>query len=182
MECLPDLPDDARGACAVYRCIFTASSIYQVTVAGLTPLQLVLVGTTLELSVFIFEIPTGVVADVYSRRLSIIIGMFLIGLGFLVEGTFPIFWAILLAQVLWGVGYTFTSGATEAWITDEIGEAAAGQGFPARQPGRPDRLAGRDRVGRPVGQLTNQPAHPDRRRVDRFGWGFSDPVHARNRV
>ena len=109
--------------------IFTASSIYQVTVAGLTPLQLVLVGTMLELSVFIFEIPTGVVADVYSRRLSIIIGMFLIGLGFLVEGTFPIFWVILMAQVLWGVGYTFTSGATEAWITDEIGEAAAGRAF-----------------------------------------------------
>jgi DHA3 family tetracycline resistance protein-like MFS transporter len=109
--------------------IFTASSIYQVTVAGLTPLQLVLVGTTLELSVFIFEIPTGVVADVFSRRLSIIIGMFLIGLGFLVEGSFPIFGAILLAQVLWGVGYTFTSGATEAWITDEIGEAAAGRAF-----------------------------------------------------
>ena len=44
--------------------IFTASSIYQITVAGLSPLQLVLVGTTLELSAFLFEIPTGVVADV----------------------------------------------------------------------------------------------------------------------
>src|SRR5512133_3310043 len=80
--------------------IFTASSLYQVTVAGLSPLQLVLVGTTLESSVFLFEVPTGVVADVYSRRLSIIIGVFLIGLGFLVEGTFLIFWLILLAQVL----------------------------------------------------------------------------------
>ena len=109
--------------------IFTASSLYQVTVAGLTPLQLVLVGTTLELSVFLFEVPTGVVADVYSRRLSVIIGMFLIGVGFIVEGTFPIFWVILLAQILWGVGYTFTSGATQAWITDEIGEAAAGRAF-----------------------------------------------------
>jgi DHA3 family tetracycline resistance protein-like MFS transporter len=119
-----------QGALALFTgAIFTASSIYQVTVAGLSPLQLVLVGTMLELSVFVFEIPTGVVADVYSRRLSIIIGMFLIGLGFLVEGTFPIFWLILLAQVLWGVGYTFTSGATEAWITDEIGEAAAGKAF-----------------------------------------------------
>jgi len=109
--------------------IFTASSLYQVTVAGLTPLQLVLVGTTLETSVFLFEVPTGVVADVYSRRLSIIIGIFLIGLGFLVEGSFPIFWLILLAQVLWGVGFTFTSGATQAWITDEIGEEAAGKAF-----------------------------------------------------
>ena len=36
---------------------------------------------------------------------------------------------MLLAQVLWGLGYTFTSGAAEAWITDEIGEEAAAQAF-----------------------------------------------------
>ena len=109
--------------------IFTASSVYQVTMAGLTPLQLVLVGTALELSVFLFEVPTGVIADIYSRRLSIIIGMFLIGLGFLLEGSIPLFWTILAAQILWGFGYTFTSGATQAWITDEIGEARAGRAF-----------------------------------------------------
>lgn len=109
--------------------IFTASSVYQVVMAELTPLQLVLVGTTLEAAVFFFEIPTGVVADVLSRRMSIIIGWFLIGLGFIVEGSFPYFAPILLAQILWGLGYTFTSGATEAWITDEIGEDQAGKAF-----------------------------------------------------
>ncbi len=96
---------------------------------GLNALQLVLVGTTLEISAFVFEIPTGVVADVFSRRLSIIIGMFVMGLGFVVEGSFPFFAPILLAQVLWGLGYTFTSGATEAWIADEVGEERAGQAF-----------------------------------------------------
>jgi DHA3 family tetracycline resistance protein-like MFS transporter len=109
--------------------IFTYSSVYQVTAVQLSALQLVLVGTMLELTVFVFEVPTGVVADVYSRRLSVIIGYLLIGLGFIVEGAVPLFATILLAQVLWGIGYTFTSGATEAWITDEIGEKAAGQAF-----------------------------------------------------
>jgi MFS transporter, DHA3 family, tetracycline resistance protein len=119
-----------QGALALlFSMIFTATSLYEITVVGLSPLQLVLVGTTLELAAFFFEIPTGVVADVYSRRLSIIIGYFLIGLGFLMEGSLPVFGFILLAQVLWGLGYTFTSGATEAWITDEIGEAAAGRAF-----------------------------------------------------
>jgi len=113
----------------LFQMIFAASSIYQVTKAGLSPLQLVLVGTTLEASVFLFEVPTGIVADIYSRRLSIIIGYFLIGLGFILEGSIPFFIPILLAQVLWGVGYTFTSGATQAWITDEIGEAAANRAF-----------------------------------------------------
>jgi len=109
--------------------IFVASSLYQVTVAGLSPLQLVLVGTTLEFAAFIFEVPTGVVADVYSRRLSVIIGYLLMGSGFLVEGFFPAFLPILLAQVLWGLGYTFTSGATQAWISDEIGEETANKLF-----------------------------------------------------
>jgi DHA3 family tetracycline resistance protein-like MFS transporter len=113
----------------IFAMIFTASMVYQINVARLSPLQLVLVGTTLELSVFLFEVPTGVVADVYSRRLSVIIGMALIGSGFILEGSFPIFWSILLAQLLWGIGYTFTSGATQAWITDEIGEAAANKAF-----------------------------------------------------
>jgi DHA3 family tetracycline resistance protein-like MFS transporter len=86
-------------------------------------------GTTLEVSVLLFEIPTGVVADIHSRKLSIVIGYVLIGAGFILEGSFPIFWTILLAQVVWGLGYTFTSGATEAWISDEIGEEKAAQAF-----------------------------------------------------
>jgi len=109
--------------------IFTISSLYQVSTANLSALQLVLVGTVLELSIFVFEVPTGVVADLVSRRLSVIIGFFLIGAGFILEGALPIFWTILLAQILWGVGYTFTSGATQAWITDEIREDAAGPIF-----------------------------------------------------
>jgi len=112
-------------ASALFAMMFVTMSLYEATVAGLTPLQLVLVGTALEVSAFVFEIPTGVVADVYSRRLSIIIGYFLMGIGFLVEGLFPAFLPILLAQVIWGLGYTFTSGATQAWISDEIGEEEA---------------------------------------------------------
>src|SRR5512147_1461347 len=109
--------------------IFTVDAVYQVSTVGLNALQLVLVGTTLEVSAFVFEVPTGVVADTISRRLSIIIGMFVMGLGFVVEGSVPFFTAILIAQVLWGLGYTFTSGATEAWIADEVGQEQAGKAF-----------------------------------------------------
>lgn len=109
--------------------VFATGSLYEVTVAGLTPLQLVLVGTTVELSTFLFEVPTGIVADVYSRRLSIVIGYILTGLGFLIEGFFPFFLPIILAQVVWGLGYTFGSGAKQAWITDEIGEENANKLF-----------------------------------------------------
>lgn len=116
-------------ASAFFSMMFVTMSLYEATVAGLTPVQLILVGTALEISAFVFEVPTGIVADVYSRRLSIVIGYVLMGLGFLVEGLFPAFLPILVAQIIWGLGYTFTSGATQAWITDEIGEDDANKLF-----------------------------------------------------
>ena len=130
-------------AAVFFALVFTVNMVYQVEVIGLGPLQLVLVGTMLEGVIFLFEIPTGIVADLYSRRLSIIIGMFLIGAGFVLEGAIPRFAAVLLGQVLWGLGYTFTSGATEAWIADEIGEERAGGAYlRAAQAGQIGALAG----------------------------------------
>lgn len=113
----------------LFSMVWTLSTLYFVQEIGLTPLQLVLVGTCLETFVFIFEIPTGVVADLYSRKLSVVIGLTLIGLGFVVEGTLPYFAAVLVAQALWGIGYTFTSGADSAWIADELGEERVGTVF-----------------------------------------------------
>lgn len=102
---------------------------YLVVEAGFSPLQLVLVGTLLELAIFTFEVPTGVVADVYSRRLSVIIGTFLIGVGTLLTGLSTLFGVILFAQVVWGLGFTFTSGAGDAWIVDEVGEEKSARAF-----------------------------------------------------
>ncbi len=116
-------------ASLLFSSVFAASMIYQVNTVGLSPLQLVLVGTVLEGTVLLCEVPTGIVADVYSRRLSVIAGYLIMGVGFVLEGMVPQFAAILLAQIIWGFGYTFTSGATQAWLADEIGEVRAGQTY-----------------------------------------------------
>lgn len=107
---------------------FTVNMVYLVTVMHLDPLQMVLVGTALELSAFLFEVPTGVVADVYSRRLSVIVGVALMGLSFFIF-VVPSFVVILFSQVVLGLGWTFISGAMSAWLVDEIGEEHAGQAF-----------------------------------------------------
>lgn len=112
-----------------FSAIVAVNLVYQVTVVGLNPLQMVLVGTVLELCTFVFEIPTGIVADLYSRKLSIMIGVVLTGIGFMVEGLFPNFGMVLFAQFIWGSGYTFISGAREAWLADEIGKKKAGIAF-----------------------------------------------------
>lgn len=85
----------AGGSEFLYTLVFTVNMIYQATVVGLSPLQLVLVGTTLEAVAFLGEVPTGIVADLYSRRRSIIIGLALIGAGFTLEGSIPSFAAVL---------------------------------------------------------------------------------------
>ena len=72
----------------------------------------------------IFEVPTGVVADTRGRRLS-----FLLGAGTLLLATLlyllmwnlhaPL-WGWAIASVLLGLGFTFFSGATEAWLVDAL--------------------------------------------------------------
>ena len=109
--------------------VFTVNLLYQVQTVRLSPLQLVLVGTMLEAVIVAGEVPTGVVADLMGRRRSITIGLGLTGVGFIVEGLFPVFAAILLAQVLWGIGITFASGAQEAWVADELGVERAGAAY-----------------------------------------------------
>jgi DHA3 family tetracycline resistance protein-like MFS transporter len=74
-----------------------------------------------------YPLPSGVVADTYSRRLSVVIGMFVLGAAWLLEGSIPLFAAILLAEVIRGVGETFLSGATDAWLAGEVGEEQVGR-------------------------------------------------------
>lgn len=99
--------------------VSTVMMVYHIEIVHLNPLQLMLVGTTLELACFIFEIPTGIVADVYSRKLSIVIGGVLTGVGFILEGSISSFIFVLVAQIVWGLGSTFISGSLEAWIAEE---------------------------------------------------------------
>jgi DHA3 family tetracycline resistance protein-like MFS transporter len=96
-------------------------AVYLVHDLHLTPLQLVLMGTAMEAAVFLFEVPTGVVADTYSRRLSLIIGYLGMGLAWLAVAFVTAPWLVIVLWALWGISYTFTSGAEEAWIADEIG-------------------------------------------------------------
>lgn len=100
--------------------MFTAAAVYRINIAHLSSYQLILLGMALEIAILFFEIPTGVVADLKSRKLSVAIGFIVVGLGFLIEAMFVNFIIILIAQIIWGLGYTFISGALDAWISDEV--------------------------------------------------------------
>lgn len=95
----------------------------------LEPYELALLGTALELGVLASEVPTGVIADVVSRRTSIILSFLVMGPAMALAGVFEVFWLIAASQVAWGVGWTMQSGADVAWLTDEL-----------RDPDRVERL------------------------------------------
>jgi MFS family permease len=72
----------------------------------------------------VFEVPTGVVADTFGRRTSYLLGavtLFVATLLYLalwaIDGPF---WAWALVSIVLGLGFTFFSGATEAWLVDGL--------------------------------------------------------------
>ncbi len=117
------------GLSASFAGTFTIVGVLYVSDIGLSPLQLVLIGTVMEVTAFLFEIPTGVVADTYSRRTSLIVGWFLHGGSFALIAVAPNFETLLVASALSGLAFTFESGAYEAWITDEVGADVVGPIF-----------------------------------------------------
>lgn len=92
--------------------------------AGLTITEAFTANAFFTVGQVLFEIPTGVVADTRGRRTSFLLGtatLFATTLAYLwlwqIKGPF---WAWALVSALLGLGFTFFSGATEAWLVDGL--------------------------------------------------------------
>ncbi|MGX2993163.1 MFS transporter [Streptomyces sp. JNUCC 64] len=128
--------DQLRSRCGAYRLyllmefgigaclgmVFATVVVYRVEDAHLSPLDLMLLGTILETAYFVLQLPTGVLADAVSRRLSVVLGVALLGGSFLMEGVLPFFLGIAAAQVVCALGFALVTGAQEAWVADEAGD------------------------------------------------------------
>jgi MFS family permease len=72
----------------------------------------------------VFEVPTGVVADTWGRRTSYLLGSLTLAVStvlyWLAWQMQAPFWAWAVTSVLLGLGFTFFSGATEAWLVDAL--------------------------------------------------------------
>ncbi|MDF2731022.1 MAG: Major Facilitator Superfamily transporter, partial [Acidimicrobiia bacterium] len=92
--------------------------------AGLSITEAFVANAGYTAGMVIFEVPTGVIADTFGRRTSFMLGAATLlvttaaylGLWYLEA---PIGWWILVS-VLIGLGFTFFSGATEAWLVDAL--------------------------------------------------------------
>ncbi|HYI46667.1 MAG TPA: MFS transporter [Actinomycetota bacterium] len=92
--------------------------------AGLSNLEAFSANAFFTAGMVIFELPTGIVADTAGRRRSFLIGTVTLSISTLfyvllwqIEASFPL-WA--LVSVFIGLGFTFFSGAVEAWLVDAL--------------------------------------------------------------
>jgi DHA3 family tetracycline resistance protein-like MFS transporter len=127
---------------------WTTAVVYFVRDLGLSPLQLVLAGTALELAYFVCEIPTGVIADAYSRKASVVIAAAVSGLGMLLVVAGNGFGFVAGGMAVWGFGWTFRSGAEDAWLADEAGSDRLGAAY--QRGAQVSRIAGLLGIGAAV--------------------------------
>ena len=92
--------------------------------AGLTIFEVFVANAAFTAAMALFEIPTGVVADTRGRRASFLLSEATLAVGTLAYvGVAAIHGGLLLfclAGVVLGLGYTFYSGAVEAWLVDAL--------------------------------------------------------------
>ncbi|MFE9058568.1 MFS transporter [Streptomyces mutabilis] len=83
----------------------------------------------------LLEVPSGVWADAFSRRLLLVLGPLLTAAGFALWVLVPSYGAFAVGFVLWGAGGALGSGALEALVYDELDRAGAADRY-ARVMGR----------------------------------------------
>jgi MFS family permease len=92
--------------------------------AGLTNAQAFAANAFFTAGLVLFEVPTGVVADMRGRRVSYLLGTLTLAtstlLYLLMWRISAPFWAWALSSALLGLGFTFFSGAVQAWLVDAL--------------------------------------------------------------
>ena len=92
--------------------------------AGLTNFEAFAANAFFTAGMVLFEVPTGIVADAWGRRASYLLGTATLavttGLYVWLWSVDGPFWAWAVSSALIGLGFTFFSGATEAWLVDAL--------------------------------------------------------------
>ncbi len=105
--------------------------VYLVETRGLTIGQILLFDAVFFASSLLSEVPTGVVADRYGRRTSMLSGSLVISAGFIVFALADILPVLLTAYVLFGIGTALMSGADDAYLFDALRAVGRVREFPA---------------------------------------------------
>ena len=104
-------------------------STYLLQVRGWALAQIALVDATFFITSTFGEIPTGIVADRISRKISLLIGCVLMGLSVLAWLFAPNLILVIAAYLLMGLAFTFQSGAEDAFFYESLQRAERGADY-----------------------------------------------------
>ncbi len=99
---------------------FATTYVLFLLARGLNLFEVNLVNTVFFITLFVFEIPTGVVADVWGRKISVIISFIFTTIGMITYFFAQSFLACAVAEAISAIGFTFMTGAFDAWLIDEL--------------------------------------------------------------
>jgi MFS family permease len=122
--------------------------------AGLSNLEAFAANAFFTAGMVLFEVPTGIVADTVGRRASYLLGILTLSVSTLLyvalwQMEAP-FWQWAVVSTLLGLGFTFFSGAVEAWLVDAL-TATGYTGAPETVFGRGQVVTGVAMLGGSVG-------------------------------
>jgi MFS family permease len=87
---------------------------------GMTTEQAFQLKAVYSISIVVFEIPSGYLADIWGRKAILVVGAFLGTLGFLLYSIGQGFWIFLIAEIVLGIGQSLVSGADSAMLFDSL--------------------------------------------------------------
>lgn len=87
---------------------------------GLDYFQVGLTNFVFFATLFLFEIPTGAVADVFGRKLSFVLSCLLFAAGMFIYASSDSFWGFAAGECVAAVGRTLSTGAFDAWLVDRL--------------------------------------------------------------
>jgi MFS family permease len=102
--------------------VYTLYAIMFSERGGLTPAQIGLVLGTFALVTLLAEIPTGILADKFPRKYSLVASKLLLALGMLTWLLMPNLTGYLIGIILMGISDSMSSGAMQAYMYEDLGE------------------------------------------------------------
>lgn len=87
---------------------------------GISFSQVLFINSWYMFCVFLFEIPTGTVADFFGRKISLFLGSVVCMMAVVVYVSYPNFYVFLAGETIWALAFTLKSGANEALVYDSL--------------------------------------------------------------
>ena len=107
-------------------------AIYLLEERGLTLGQVLVFEAVFSAVGLATDVPTGMLADRYGRRPSMLVGAAIMSLAMAVFGLASELWILLFSYALWGVADALMSGADEAFLYDSLRGLGRAEQFPRR--------------------------------------------------